>query len=85
LEDPITFIGQYFCTIQSSLAKSDPTKDKFAITVFFANLGHSKHGNIPLIHTLLAFATDPALRNVRPLNYDHFDLLKGFEPNKAKL
>jgi hypothetical protein len=78
-------MSQYWCSIQLFLSKSDPTRDKFGITIFLANLAHSKHGNIPLVHTLLALATAPALRNVQPPAYEHFDLSKGFEPDKPRL
>jgi hypothetical protein len=71
--------------MQLFLSKSDATRDKFGITIFLANLAHSKHGNIPLVHTLLALATAPALRNVRPPAYEKFDLNMGFEPNESKL
>jgi hypothetical protein len=84
LEAPSRFLPQYFCSMQSFLSKSD-ARDKFAITIFLANLAHSKHGNIPLVYTLLAFATAPALRNVQPPAYEQFDLSKGFEPDKPKL
>ncbi|TVY45523.1 hypothetical protein LOCC1_G005368 [Lachnellula occidentalis] len=85
LESPSSFMPQYWCSIQQLLSKSDATKDKFRITIFLANLAHSKHGNIPLVHTLLALATAPALRNIQPPAYEHFDLSWGFEPDKAKL
>jgi hypothetical protein len=85
LDSPVSFMSQYWCSIQLFLSKSDATRDKFGITIFLANLAHSKHGNIPLVHTLLALATAPALRNVQPPAYEHFDLSKGFEPDKSKL
>lgn len=85
LEQPRSFLPQYWCSIQSFLSKSDAAKDKPAITIFLTNLGHSRWGNTPLVHTLLALATAPALRNVQPPAYDSFDLSQGFEPSKAKL
>ncbi|KAF8859302.1 hypothetical protein BDZ45DRAFT_689400 [Acephala macrosclerotiorum] len=85
LESPNSFMPQYWCSMQLFLSKSDATRDKFGITIFLANLAHSKHGNIPLVHTLLALATAPALRNVRPPAYEHFDLSKGLEPDKSRL
>ncbi|TVY37088.1 hypothetical protein LSUB1_G005891 [Lachnellula subtilissima] len=85
LESPSSFMPQNWCSMDQLLSKSDATKDRFKITIFLANLAHSKHGNIPLVHTLLALATAPAMRNVQPPAYEHFDLSCGFEPDKAKL
>ncbi|KAE8440618.1 hypothetical protein EG329_007020 [Mollisiaceae sp. DMI_Dod_QoI] len=85
LDSPNSFMPQYWCTIQSFLSKSEATRDKFGITIFLANLARSKHGNIPLVHTLLALATTPALRNIQPPAYKDFDLSNGFEPNKPRL
>ncbi|TVY17756.1 hypothetical protein LARI1_G004515 [Lachnellula arida] len=85
LESPSIFMSQYWCSMQQLLSKSDATRDKFKITIFLANLAHSKHGNIPLVHTLLALATAPALRNAQPPAYEHFDLSGGFEPDKSRL
>ncbi|CZR56441.1 uncharacterized protein PAC_06329 [Phialocephala subalpina] len=85
LESPSSFMPQYWCSIQLFLSKSDATRDKFGITIFLANLAHSKHGNIPLVHTLLALATAPALRNMQSPAYEQFDLSRGFEPDKSRL
>lgn len=85
LESPFTIIPQYWCSMQSFLSKSDAARDKFDITIFLANLAQSKHGNVPLVHTLLALATAPGLRNLQPPVYDHFDLSRGFEPDKPRL
>ncbi|KAE9375857.1 hypothetical protein N431DRAFT_556187 [Stipitochalara longipes BDJ] len=85
LESPGSFLPQYWCSMQLFLSKSNAARDRFGITVFLANLAHSKHGNIPLVHTLLALATAPALRNIQPPVYEHFDLSKGFEPDKPRL
>lgn len=85
LEDPARFMPIYWCSIQSYLSSSDAAKEKFGITLFLSNLAQSKWGNVPLVHTLLALATAPALQNVQPPPYDTFDLSKGFGPDKAKL
>jgi hypothetical protein len=85
LESPGRFMSQYWCSIQLFLSKSDATRDKFGITIFLANLANSKHGNVPLVHTLLALATAPALRNVQPPAYEQFDLSRGYEPDKSRL
>jgi hypothetical protein len=85
LESPQDFMAQYWCTMQSFLSKSNSTSDKFGITIFLANLARSKHGNVPLVHTLLAFATVPALRAIEPPPFENFDLSLGFEPQKLKL
>lgn len=76
---------EYWCRIQSALSKANASRDKFGITIFLANLAHSKHGNIPLLHTLLAFATAPGLRDIQRPDYESFDLSQGFEPDKARL
>ncbi|KAH7346369.1 hypothetical protein BKA65DRAFT_537048 [Rhexocercosporidium sp. MPI-PUGE-AT-0058] len=85
LEHPARFMPTYWCSIQSFLSSSDTVEKKFGITVFLCNLAQAKWGNIPLVHTLLALATAPALRNLQPPPHDTFDLSKGFEPDKAKL
>ena len=85
LDAPSRFMPQHWCSIQVFLSSSNATKDKFAISVFLGNLAQSKWGNIPLVHTLLALATAPALRGVKPPPYENFDLSKGFEPDKTKL
>ncbi|KUJ20152.1 uncharacterized protein LY89DRAFT_716588 [Mollisia scopiformis] len=85
METPSSFMPQYWCSIQSLLSKSDATRDKLQITIFLANLASSRHDNAPLIHTLLALATAPALRHIQPPPYAHFDFSRGFEPEKSKV
>ena len=38
-----------------------------------------------LVHTLLALATAPGLRNVKPPAYARYDLSKGIEPDRPRL
>ncbi|KAK0121151.1 hypothetical protein ONS96_011330 [Cadophora gregata f. sp. sojae] len=85
LQPPEYVMPQQWFSIQSFLSNSDSSRDKYGITILLANLAHGKWRNVPLIHTLLAFATVPALRNLQPPPYDKFDLSKGFEPDKASL
>ena len=85
LESPGFFLPELFCSMQRFLSKSDAAEDKFGITLFLANLAQSKHGNIPLVHTLLALATAPGLRNKRPPAFEVLDLSKGFKPEQTKL
>ncbi|KAL2069540.1 hypothetical protein VTL71DRAFT_14219 [Oculimacula yallundae] len=85
LDDPARFMPQYWCSIQKFLSSSDTSKDKFGIIFFLVNLAKSAWGTRPLIHTLLALATSPALRNLQPPPYDSYDLSKGLEPDKASI
>ncbi|XMA17317.1 hypothetical protein WAI453_010108 [Rhynchosporium graminicola] len=85
LDNPARFMAQYWCSIQVFLTSADVTTDKFGIIFFLANLATSKLGNISLVHTLLALATAPGLRNLQPPPYESYDLSKGFEPHKASI
>lgn len=78
LESPTTFIARYFCTFQNLLSRSDPSTDKFRVSSFLGCLAHSKYGTIPLVHTLLALATSPALRDLQLPDYQSFDVSKLF-------
>jgi len=85
LESPGNFLPELFCSMQQLLSTSNASEDRFGITIFLANLAHSKHGNIPLVHTLLALATAPELRNIRPPTFNIIDLSKGFRPDEIRL
>ncbi|CZS94753.1 uncharacterized protein RAG0_04618 [Rhynchosporium agropyri] len=85
LDNPARFMAQYWCSIQVFLTSADVTTDKFGIIFFLAILATSKFGNISLVHTLLALATSPGLRNLQPPPYESYDLSKGFEPHKASI
>ncbi|KAI9055047.1 hypothetical protein LZ554_000013 [Drepanopeziza brunnea f. sp. 'monogermtubi'] len=85
LEYPSRFMLQNWCSMHSALSSSDSTIDKFRIIMFLATLAESRYDTKPLVGTLLALATAPALRDLHPPQHEHFDLSKGYEPDEDLL
>jgi len=58
LDNPGSFIPQYWCSMQLFLSKADATKDKMGITIFLTNLAQSKYGNAPLVRMVLRLVSN---------------------------
>ncbi|KAI9890486.1 MAG: hypothetical protein M1814_003970 [Vezdaea aestivalis] len=85
LAAPAMFLPEALCTLQPVLATSVAASDKYRIMIFLATLTFSPHADDKLVQTLLAFATIPRLRALRPPNYPLFELSKGFTPKRTEI
>lgn len=85
LHSPSKFLPQDWCTLQTALSRSMVSRDKYKIIIFLCTLTYFQHTRQELVQTLLAFATVPRLRAIRPPDYASFQLSDGFSPNKNTL
>lgn len=53
--------------------------------IFLGTLSYSKHANQEIVQTLLALATIPELRTLRPPNCSEFQLGDGYRPERERL
>lgn len=83
--DPVAknFPGDW-CTLQIALSHSVAGTDKYRIMIFLSTLMYSEAANQEFVRTLLAFATVPKLRALKPPNFKSFDL-SNFEPDRKLL
>ncbi|KAF4634555.1 hypothetical protein G7Y89_g3550 [Cudoniella acicularis] len=66
LQPPSATLRTVWCDIQNQLSQCDLSRDKYRIMMFFAALTFSKGADQQIIQTLLAFATIPSMRSIRP-------------------
>ena len=85
LNPPATFLPENWCTLQTILSHSVVETDKYKIMIFLSTLAYSRYAKPELVQTLLAFATVPELRMVRPPDYTSFDLSHGYQADKKKI
>ncbi len=84
--DPLAEIfPEDWCTLQTALSHSAVDSDKYRIMMFLSTLMYSQHANQEFVQTLLAFATVPKLRVIRPPDCTSFQLSHGFKPDRKKL
>ena len=74
-----------WCALQNALSHSIASTNKYQIMIFLCTLAYSKTQNQELIRTLLAFATVSELRALEPPQFESFNLLHGFEPDRKRL
>jgi hypothetical protein len=79
------FLPDDWCTLHSMLSRSEVEQDKYKIMIFLGTLSYSKHANQELVQTLLALATIPELRTLRPPNCSEFQLGDGYRPERERL
>ncbi|OCK82068.1 hypothetical protein K432DRAFT_424453 [Lepidopterella palustris CBS 459.81] len=85
LDDGATFLPEMWCSLQSRLSSAVESKDKYRIMFFLSTLMFSDSDNEGLVKSLLAFATVPALRQLRPPAHASFSLANGHEPHRDKI
>ena len=85
LDPPTDFFSRDWFTLQTALSHSVIEVDKYRIMIFLSTLTYSQHAKQELVQTLLAFATVPELRTIRPPDYTSFQLSHGYKPDKKKL
>ena len=84
LVPPQIFLPTSWCTLQKYLSTST-IADKYEIMLFLSMPSYSRHRDVELIETLLAFATVPRLRAMSPPPHRLFDLARGFKPQASQL
>lgn len=85
LDEPKDFLPEYWLTLQSMVSRSRAEEHKYQLMFFLSTLSYSEQANVPVIYTLLAFATIPELHNQVVPNYSIFELSDGYEPTRDKL
>lgn len=60
-------------------------QDKYKIMIFLSTLSYSQHANQELVQTLLALATIPGLRTLRPPDCSFFRLGDGYRTEPERL
>ncbi|KAF7865854.1 hypothetical protein EAF04_006019 [Stromatinia cepivora] len=85
LDAPSKFLPDHWFAIYQKLSACDENRDKYKIMVFLSTIVFSQKADEALIHTLLAFATNPSFRRIKIPKYQYFILSKGFEPNENSL
>lgn len=80
-----TWLPKEWCSLQIALSQSSPQQDKYGIMVFLSTLVYSLQASPELAQSLLAFATVPQLRLLRPPSYRSFELAHGFGPDRGSL
>jgi Protein of unknown function (DUF3638) len=82
---PSSLLPRYWCTLHDLLSNSVVERDKYRVMIFLSTFSYSPHAKQELIMTLLAFATSPELRMLRPPRYQAFQLADGYRPVLEKL
>ena len=85
LDPPAVVLPKEWCTLQTMFSQSAEERDKYKIMMFLSTLAYSQHARQELVQTLLAFATVPGLRAIRPPNSKFFQLSDGYEPDREEL
>lgn len=85
LESINTWLPREWCSLQIALSQSLPERDKYGIMIFLSTLVYSQRASPELARSLLAFATVPQLRLLRPPSYPSFELAHGFKPDRGTL
>ena len=85
LESPQECLRQEWCSLQSALSGSGRQRDKYKIMALLSTLAFNQHAKQDLVQTILAFATVPGLRAIRPPDFEAFWLSDGYQPTRGKL
>lgn len=86
LLDPLEkFLPDEWCTLAQVLTCCRANEDKYRVMFFLSTLAFSRFSQQELIETLLAFATVPSMRALRPPQMTPFDLSRGYVPTRSRL
>ncbi|QSZ29330.1 hypothetical protein DSL72_003844 [Monilinia vaccinii-corymbosi] len=85
LDTPMDFLPGHWFSLYQELSSSDESRDRYKIMTFLSTLVFSEKVDQELVHTLLAFATNPSFRHIYIPQYQYFPLSEGFEPNETSL
>lgn len=82
LDAPSEFLPDHWFAIYQKLSACNESQDKYKVMIFLSTIVFSQKADEELVHTLLAFATNPAFRRIQIPKYQYFILSEGFEPNE---
>ncbi|PQE15350.1 very large low complexity protein [Rutstroemia sp. NJR-2017a WRK4] len=85
LDLPSNILSKHWCTFHEMLSNTSIRRDKYRIMMLLSTLSYSQYAKQELVQTLLAFATIPELRELRPPRYTQFQLSDGYSPDEQKL
>ncbi|CAD6445109.1 78d31050-1f6d-4ac6-9bad-745dfd628371 [Sclerotinia trifoliorum] len=85
LDAPSKFLPDHWFAIYQKLSACTEKQDKYKVMIFLSTMVFSQKADQELVHTLLAFATNPAFRRIQIPKYQYFFLSQGFEPNEDSL
>jgi hypothetical protein len=85
LGPPAKFLPDDWCTLHSILSESVVEQNKYKIMIFLSILSYLQYANQELVQTLLALATIPGLRTLRPPDCSVFRLGDGYRPKPERL
>ena len=85
LETITKWLPKEWCSLQVALSQSSREQDKYGIMMLLSTLVYSERASPELARSLLAFATVPRLRMLRPPVYSSFELAHGYRPNQRIL
>ena len=85
LDPPAECLPKEWCTLQTALSLSKKERDKYKIMILLSTLACSQHAKPELVQTLLAYATVPGLRAMRPPKFESLRLSEGHWPDREKL
>ncbi len=85
LDPPSNFLPTDWCTLQITLSRSAPERNKYKIMAFLSTLAYSQHTKQELVQALLAFTTVPELRATVTPNRTSLHLSEGFSPDIGRL
>ncbi|ESZ97758.1 hypothetical protein SBOR_1840 [Sclerotinia borealis F-4128] len=85
LSAPTDFLPDHWFAIYKELLVSNESRDKYKIMLFLSTLAFSQEVDLALIHSLLAFATNPSFRRIQLPEHQYFRLSDGFEPDENSL
>ncbi|PQE34116.1 p-loop containing nucleoside triphosphate hydrolase protein [Rutstroemia sp. NJR-2017a WRK4] len=74
---PRSELPKVWCQLYQELRSSTRTGSRYKIMAFLSTLAYSNHARQDLIHTLLAFATQPKFRHLSVPAFQCFDFSKG--------
>ncbi len=90
-KQPAEVLPGTWCALQRTLSSTNADTDQYRLLIFLSTMAYSQHAKPQLVQTLLAFATHPALRALRPPRPlaggepSSFQLQHGYKPDAAKL
>lgn len=79
LQPPETFLPQLWCSLHEKLSNCNIQTEKYQVMILLATLSYAQ-AEKTLVQTLLALATSPILRQIRPPSFPRFILTDGYKP-----
>ncbi|MCJ1310407.1 hypothetical protein MMC25_004071 [Agyrium rufum] len=83
LKRPGLIFPTAICSILQQLSRSSHMNDKYKLMFFFSALAYAHDASLALCHTLLGFATVPALRSTQLPNPHGLSLMNGYKPTQV--